>query len=57
MKSYWLRPDSGKTVIELRDVSAPEPGPGQILVRMRAAGLNRGELIVGHSVKIGRAHV
>ena len=55
MKSYWLKPDSGRTVIELRDTPAPEPGPGQILVRMRAAGLNRGELIVGHSVKAGGA--
>jgi len=33
----------------------PEPGPGQILLRMHAAGLNRGELIVGHSVKAGGA--
>jgi NADPH:quinone reductase len=55
MKSYWIRPDSGKTVLELRDAPQPEPGPGQILVRMRAAGLNRGELIVGHSVKAGGA--
>jgi NADPH:quinone reductase-like Zn-dependent oxidoreductase len=55
MKSYWLRPDSGKTAIELRDAPAPEPGAGQILMRMRAAGLNRGELIVGHSVKAGGA--
>jgi len=55
MKSYWIRPESGKTAIELRDAPAPEPGAGQILVRMRAAGLNRGELIVGHSVKPGGA--
>jgi NADPH:quinone reductase-like Zn-dependent oxidoreductase len=55
MKSYWIRPESGRTVLELRDAPAPEPGPGQILVRMRAAGLNRGELIVGHSVKPGGA--
>jgi NADPH:quinone reductase-like Zn-dependent oxidoreductase len=55
MKSYWIRAESGKTVLELRDAPAPEPGAGQILVRMRAAGLNRGELIVGHSVKAGGA--
>ena len=55
MKSYWLRPDFGKTALELRDAPTPEPGAGQILVRMRAAGLNRGELIVGHSVKAGGA--
>jgi len=55
MKSYFLRPDAGKTFLELRDAPTPEPGPGQILLRMRAAGLNRGELIVGHSVKAGGA--
>jgi NADPH:quinone reductase-like Zn-dependent oxidoreductase len=55
MKSYWLKPDAGKTVLEFRDVPAPEPGPGQILLRMHAAGLNRGELIVGHAVKAGGA--
>jgi NADPH:quinone reductase-like Zn-dependent oxidoreductase len=53
MKSYWIRPESGKTVVEFRDVPAPEPGPGQILLRMHAASLNRGELIVGHAVKTG----
>jgi NADPH2:quinone reductase len=55
MKSYFLKPDAGKTAIELREAPIPEPGPGQILLRMRAAGLNRGELIVGHSVKPGGA--
>ncbi|HMH19205.1 MAG TPA: zinc-binding dehydrogenase [Burkholderiales bacterium] len=53
MKSYWLKSDSGKTAIEFRDVPAPEAGPGQILLRMHAAALNRGELIVGHAVKAG----
>ena len=55
MKSYWIRPEDGKTAIELRDVAQPAPGPGQILLKMHAAGLNRGELIVGHAVKAGGA--
>lgn len=55
MKSYWLKSDSGKTALEFREVPPPEPGPGQILLRMHAAGLNRGELIVGHAVKAGGA--
>jgi len=55
MKSYFLKPDAGKTALELREAPTPEPGPGQMLIRMRAAGLNRGELIVGHSVKPGGA--
>jgi NADPH:quinone reductase-like Zn-dependent oxidoreductase len=29
---------------ELRTVERPEPGPGQVLVRVRAAGLNRADL-------------
>jgi NADPH:quinone reductase-like Zn-dependent oxidoreductase len=53
MKSYWLKPDSGRTAIEFRDVPEPAPGPGQILLKMHAAGMNRGELIVGHAVKAG----
>ncbi len=48
MKSYWVVPQSDRTVLELRDTDVPAPGPGQLLVRMRAAGLNRGELIPGH---------
>jgi NADPH:quinone reductase len=32
------------------DVLRPEPGPGQLLLRVRAAGLNRGEFIAGHGL-------
>jgi NADPH2:quinone reductase len=37
--------------VVIRDVPKPTPGPGQILVRVRAAGLNRADLQVaaGHS--------
>ena len=55
MKSYWIRPEAGKTAIEQRDVPQPAPGPGQILLKMHAASMNRGELIVGHAVKAGGA--
>jgi NADPH:quinone reductase-like Zn-dependent oxidoreductase len=53
MKSYWILPGNGRVELEPREVAVPEPGAGQLLVRMRAAGLNRGELIVGHAVKAG----
>ena len=45
MKSYWIKADHGKTALELREVPIPQPKKGEILVRMRAASLNRGELL------------
>jgi alcohol dehydrogenase len=40
MRAYILTRYGGPDAMELRDVPAPRPGPGQILVRVRAAGLN-----------------
>lgn len=45
MKSWWIRSEGGKTILDARDVAAPNPAAGQILVRTRAAALNRGEFI------------
>jgi NADPH:quinone reductase-like Zn-dependent oxidoreductase len=45
MKSWWIRSEGGKTILDPRDVAAPKPAAGQILVRVRAAALNRGEFI------------
>lgn len=35
----------GTEVIQIRDVPTPEPGPEQIRVRVRAAGLNRADVL------------
>jgi len=50
MKSWWIRSEAGKTLLELRDVAPPKPPAGQLLVRMRAAALNRGEFIAAHGL-------
>lgn len=50
MKSWYLVSGANDAALELRDVAVPEPGPKQMLLRMRAAALNRGEFIVGHGL-------
>jgi len=47
MKAYFLAPASSGNAVELRETPVPEPKPGEILVRVQAASLNRGELLGG----------
>lgn len=50
MRSFWLETQNGRSTVALRETATPEPGPYQALVRVQAAGLNRGELIPGHAL-------
>ncbi|MEN8706654.1 MAG: zinc-binding dehydrogenase [Nocardioides marinisabuli] len=44
MRAMVLTRHGGPEVLELREVPAPEPGPGQVLVRVGAAALNNTDL-------------
>ena len=50
MQSWWMRMTDTETVLEARDTPVPQPGPGQLLVRMHAAALNRGEFVLGNGL-------
>ncbi len=50
MRAYFMQESNGELRVHVQEVARPEPGPGQLLLRMRAAGLNRGELIAGHGL-------
>jgi putative PIG3 family NAD(P)H quinone oxidoreductase len=45
MRAVLLTRFGGPDVLEIRDVPAPEPGPREIQVRVRASALNRADLL------------
>ncbi len=49
MQSYWMQVSGSAAPLELRDTPMPAAGMQQLLVRMHAAALNRGEFLPGHA--------
>ena len=53
MKAWFTVPGPEGAVFEMRETAVPAPGPGQVLIAVRAAGTNRGELIRGAALRSG----
>src|SRR5258708_21301471 len=51
MQFYSLQTTADRATLELREAPIPEPAAAQVLLRMRAASLNRGEFILGHGLQ------
>ena len=51
MKAWFTVPGPEGAVFELREAPVPAPGAGQVVVAVRAAGTNRGELIRGAQLR------
>lgn len=50
MKSWWMQMTGTDTVLDVRDAPVPQAASDQLLVRMHAAALNRGEFVLGHGL-------
>ncbi|HEX5612515.1 MAG TPA: zinc-binding dehydrogenase [Burkholderiales bacterium] len=50
MRSWWIQSLEQSTRVEARDVPLPQPAAGQLLVRLHAAALNRGEFIAAQGL-------
>ena len=53
MKSCWIVTKDHKNHLEFRDVPQPQPKAGEIVIKVHATALNRGELFVGGVVHGG----
>jgi NADPH2:quinone reductase len=53
MKSCWIVTQNHKAILEWRDVPVPQPEKGELVIRVRATAMNRGELVVGGAVHGG----
>ena len=57
MKCFYIDSVNGKTVFAPREMPKPKPKAGELLVRVRAASLNRGEIMASISLhKVHEAH-
>ena len=55
MRAFFIDPSDMS--LALRDAPKPQPAPGKLLVRVRATGLNRGELLRHGPTKPGPAKI
>jgi len=54
MKAIWITRKGGPEVLELRDTAQPTPGPGEVLIKVKAAGLNRSDVYSRTSKSYGK---
>jgi len=54
MKAIWITKVGGPEVLELRETETPVEGPGEVLIRVKAAGLNHSDIYSRRSAAYGQ---
>lgn len=57
MRAAFVVPEVGGGRLEIREIEAPKVAAGQVLVRVRASGLNRGEVLYKRASVKGPAYI
>jgi NADPH:quinone reductase-like Zn-dependent oxidoreductase len=50
MRAVWITGPGGPGALEVRATADPEPGPGQVRIGVRAAGLNFAEVMAAQGL-------
>jgi synaptic vesicle membrane protein VAT-1 len=50
MRAVWITRPAGPEALEVRETADPEPAPGQVRIRVRAAGLNFAEVMAAQGL-------
>jgi synaptic vesicle membrane protein VAT-1 len=50
MRAVWITRPGGPEALEVRETADPKPGPGQVRIRVRAAGLNFAEVMAAQGL-------
>jgi synaptic vesicle membrane protein VAT-1 len=50
MRAVWITGPGGPAALEVRETADPEPGPDQVRIRVRAAGLNFAEVMAAQGL-------
>ncbi len=57
MRAAFVVPGPSGGRLEIREVETPRVAPGRVLVRVRASGLNRGEVLYRHAALKGAPYI
>lgn len=57
MRAAFVLPEPNGGRLEIRNIDAPKAAPGRVLVRVRASGLNRGEVLYRRAALKGDPYV